>query len=1147
MSLAFNQKLFKLMKKTFSPFNYLVTVMKITIIPFLVSLLFTSLSLAGGSYGQDMLSKPVHIKAEKQELREVLHTIERSSQVKFSFVRTLVNGHKVTINVANQPLEFVLQQILAPLNITYSVSGQYIILNKKQELRGQPQTSAHQELLPAEINIKGRVTASENKEGLPGVSVLVKSTTQGTVTDADGNFEINVPDQQSVLVFSFVGYLPHEVTVGNSSQLDITLQADIKALSEVVVVGYGTQKKVNMTGSVASIDFSNVAQTRPISSLSSGLAGLSAGISVKQNSGQPGSDGATLRIRGQGTLNNSDPLVIIDGVQGNMNDVNPQDVANISILKDAASAAIYGSRAANGVILITTKRGSKDKTTLSYNVRFSQQKPSNLINMVTDYPRHMELINEGFNNSSPGTGPFSQATIDDWRTNSAIDPVKYPNTNWFDWILQKKWAQEHNVSASGGSEKSTYLLSFNYLDSPGLVENGGFKRYNARINVESQVNKWLTVGTNTFGLWSNSGLANIDDLFSFTGATVPGITPRDPQGRYGSAMAPGENQQANNYLWTLNSTRGDIERQKIFSRFYSNIRFTKSLTLESGFSIDYDNQTRRSIGVYIPRYNFQTEQIWNPNPSTYSVGNTNARAYQTVLNHVLKYNNTFGKHQVSALLGYQEESYKRNNFSASKSDPIDDATPVLDATSTNPVVGGNATDWALRSFFGRVNYNFSEKYLLEANLRYDGSSRFASNKRWGLFPSLSAGWRLSEEEFLKDVSFINELKLRGSWGSLGNNSIGNYDYQSVYGTSNYSFNGIIVQGGAPAAIANSALTWEKTNITNIGVDFATFKNRLGFEAEWFNKNTSNILIDLPIPLVNGNLTAPKQNAAMVLNRGVELTLNWRDKAGDVNYGISGNFSYIKNKVTRFKGSESSLFNQNIMLEGHPIWSFYVREVDRIVKDSDMEMINQMIADGYTFNPGIPKPGDFLYKDLNGDKRINDDDRKIVDANVNPKVVFGLNLNADWKGLSFSTLIQGSAGNKAYWRDLYMSTGMRNGYQINQAVADDHWAPDNQDARYPRLTNYTYAQNTTPNSDFWLQDASYVRLKNVQLGYTVPVSLTRKFFVQRLFVYVNAENLITLTPYEGIDPEITTLGTTLGTTQTMYPTMKQLSFGVNVSF
>ena len=1133
------------MKKTCSPFNYLVTVMKITIIPFLVSLLFTSLSLASGSYGQDMLSKPVHIKAEKQELREVLHTIERSSKVKFSFVRTLVNGHKVTIDVANQPLESVLQQILSPLNITYYVSGQYIILNKKPETQpqGQPQTLVDQEVLPAEINIKGRVTASDNKEALPGVSVLIKSTTQGTVTDVEGNFEINVPDRQSVLVFSFVGYLPQEVTVGNNSQLEVNLQADVKALSEVVVVGYGTQKKVNMTGSVSSIDFSSVAQTRPISSLSSGLAGLSAGISVKQNSGQPGSDGATLRIRGQGTLNNSDPLVIIDGVQGNMNDVNPQDVANISILKDAASAAIYGSRAANGVVLITTKKGSKDRTTLSYNVRFSQQKPSNLINMVTDYPRHMELINEGFNNSSAGTGPFSQATIDDWRANSAIDPVKYPNTNWFDYILQNKWAQEHNISASGGSEKGTYLLSFNYLDSPGLVEQGGFKRYNARINVESQVNKWLTVGTNTFGLWSNSGLANIDDLFAFTGATVPGITPRDPQGRYGSAMAPGENQQANNYLWTLNSTRGNIERQKVFSRFYSNIRFAKSLTLESGFSIDYDNQTRRSIGVYIPRYNFQTEQIWNPNPSVYSVGNTNARAYQTVLNHVLKYDETFGKHHVSALLGYQEESYKKDNFSASKSDPIDDVTPVLDATSTNPVVGGNATDWALRSFFGRVNYSFSDKYLLEGNLRYDGSSRFASNKRWGLFPSVSAGWRLSEEEFLKDVHFINELKIRGSWGSLGNNSIGNYDYQSVYGTSNYTFNGVIVQGGAPAAIANSLLTWEKTNITNIGIDFSTFNNRLGFEAEWFNKNTSNILIDLPIPLVNGNLTAPKQNAAMVLNRGVELTLNWRDKIGDVNYGISGNFSYIKNKVTKFKGLESSLLNQNIMLEGHPIWSFYVREVDRIVKDSDKEMLAQMIADGYTFNPGIPQPGDFLYKDLNGDKIINDADRKIVNANVNPKTVFGVNLNADWKGFSFSTLIQGSAGSKAYWRDLYMTTGMRNGYQINQAVADDHWTPDNQDARYPRLTNYTYAQNTTPNSDFWMQNSSYVRLKNVQLGYTVPVTLTRKFFVQRLFVYVNAENLVTLTPYEGIDPEITALGTT----QTMYPTMKQLSFGVNVSF
>lgn len=1117
-------------------FKYRPLIMKLNLVILMVLSCFVQ-ALATEADAQS-----ITIKKARLPLADVLNLISEQSNYDFIYdLNAVKKTNAIEVDLKGVSLEEALERCLKSQPFTYTIRDGAVVLREKSKLeRPKQQVQQH------------AVGTVRDKDGLPleGVSVMEKGTKNGVTTNEQGNFSLNVQSTAAVLIFKFIGYKASERSF-SEKPIEVILEEDQAALDEVVVVGYGTQKKVNLTGAVSSIDFSDVAETRPIGSLSAGLAGLSSGIQVRQGTGQPGKDGATLRVRGQGTLNNSDPLVLVDGVPGNMNDVNPQDVANVSILKDAASAAIYGSRAANGVILVTTKKGKEGTSSLSYNVRVSQQKPSNLIEMVSNYPRHMELVNEGFNNLTPNSGPFSQATIDDWRANSVTNPQLYPNTNWFDWILQKKWANEHNLSATGGNDKTTYLISANYLNSPGIVENAGFKKYGARVNVESKVNDWLTVGSTTFGLWSNAGLANIEDMFSFTAGSVPGILPRDAQGRYGSAMAAGENLQANNYLHNINSTIGDLERQKVFSRLYANVDLYKGLRLESGFSIDFDNQSERSHNIYIPRWNFQTEQITNPSPGRNSVYNTHQRDFQYVMNHVLKYNTQLGVHHVDVLAGYQEEYYRRNNFNARRYDMIDESTPVLDATtSADAIVSGNATDWALRSFFGRFNYNYDDRYLFEANIRNDGSSRFAKARRWGVFPSFSAGWRISQEAFMKDVSWINDLKLRASWGSLGNNSIEDYDYINAYGSANYSFGGTIVSGVAPLAITNALLTWEKTNVTNVGLDLALLNNKLNVEFEWFNRSTRDILIDLPIPLVNGIptnsagvLQSPKQNAAIVRNRGVEFSVGWNDQVGDFSYGVQANYTYVQNKVMKYKGDEYSLANQNILLEGYPIWSFYVREVDRIVQESDMDYINQLVADGYTFQPSVPQPGDFLYVDANGDKKFNEDDRTILKAGPNPTSLFGLNLDAAYKGLSLQVLLQGQAGNKAYWRDGYLTTGVRNGYLINQEVADNHWTPEHTDAKYPRLTNYVYGQNTDPASDFWLQDASFLRVKNIQLGYNLPNQLVEKMKMKRLFVYVNAENLFTLTGYEGIDPEITRLGTT----QTLYPTMKQVSFGLNVTF
>lgn len=1001
----------------------------------------------------------------------------------------------------------------------------------------------------AQLAVNGTV-ADQKGEPLPGVSVIIKGTTQGTITDFDGNYKVTAPSG-SIVEFSYIGYKTQEFTINENRVLNVVLIESSELLDEVVVVGYGTQRKVNMTGAVASVDMSKMVESRPITSLSSGLAGMAAGVFVTQGGGgRPGNDGATIRVRGQGTLNNSDPLVVIDGVPGDMNDVNPQDVESISILKDAASSAIYGSRAANGVILITTRKGKTGEAKISYNGYVTQQKVVHKMDLVTNYADYMELFNEGKLNSNMPV-QFSQEKIDEWRAAGDSDPMKYPNTDWQDEAFKTGWLQNHTLSISGGTEKIHYFISGNYLKNPGIMENSGYDRYSARVNLDADVKEWFTIGVNAHGYRGKEdiGLTETEDknnlLYSLLQATTPGMYFRSPDGRYGGVNNPEDDSQSgnNNILRKLNSKKGDRTTNKVVSRFYAQLRPFKGLSIEGSYTYDFSNRFRYEQPVFHDLWNFYSNTIQYVTAGRTKVTNYDEKWVRNHMDGLIRYETNVDRLNIQATLGASQESFRHSWFSASKEDLIAPEMTELDAGTANAAVGGTYSNWAMHSYFGRINLNWDQKYLFEANLRMDKSSRFASGKnRRGFFPSFSAGWRMSEEGFMKDIDLLDQLKVRASYGSLGNNDVGNYDYQRFYAASNYILNNGVQIGMAQRALSNAALTWETTYVTNVGVDFGLL-NKLNGSFDFFVKNTKDILIDLPAPLVHGNATIPKTNAGEVRNRGIELNLTWNDRIGQVNYFVGGNFTYVKNEVTKFKGEESTITGTNMILEGQPINIQYVLSVDRIVQtEEDLALVQAMVD----ANPDAfaqykrPELGDFLYKDTNGDGRITSDDRIMVGNGTNPTTTYGFNFGASWKGFDFSCILQGAAGLKVYWNGQDGGSYwplIRRGNQINKTIADGRWIPGRTDATYPRLLDYTDGRNSVA-SDFWVQDKSYMRVKNIQLGYTVPRRLSRNIMLETIRCYVSIDNALTFTDYKGLDPEVE---------GTKYPTMRLTTFGVNLTF
>lgn len=1006
-------------------------------------------------------------------------------------------------------------------------------------------------------------------EPIIGANVVVKGTTNGTITDIDGKFTLKVPTECTIVI-SYIGYNSQEIKVTSSTtQLSVKLKEDSETLDEVVVVGYGVQKKVNLSGSVSSVNVAELSESRPITNVSHALAGMAAGVNVQSASNQPGNDDATIQVRGQGTLNDSSPLVIIDGVESSINSVSPQDIEAMSVLKDAASAAIYGSRAANGVILITTKQGKAGSMKIDYNgyVSFISPTIPSSMNPVSNYADYMELINEGYERSDINA-PFPTSVIEEWRNDNGQNPLLYPNTNWLEDTFRNAVAHNHVLSMSGGSEKIRFYSSFGYQNNPGVMENTGFEKFSGRINVSADVKPWLSLGVQANGYVSNMDpAANYDksdattavsEVFKYASATTPGMVFRAPDGRYGAVNNTYDAAQSsvNNPLKRLNAVDGNIRKTNMRARFFGTLKPFKGFSITASYTYEFLDEDRSRKPVFIDSWNFQTNTITATTRGRTSLYNYDGKTQRFFGDVVARYESRFANDRLglNAMLGASQERYYTHNFSASKYDLIDLSLNVMNAAIGEASASGSSAEWAMRSFFGRVNLDWENKYLLELNLRADQSSRFLSNKRTGYFPSASVAWRMEQEPFMANLveKGLSNLKLRLSYGSLGNNSVGNYDALATYanrpssGTAyNYVLNNALVLGLAQARLANPELTWESTYMTNVGVDFGFLNNRLTGTVDYFHKRTKDILINLPAPMVHGTATIPKQNSATVTNQGVELTLGWQDKVGDFSYGVSGNFTYVKNIVNKYKGTDKggmTISGANVIWEGHPINSQYLLQVDRIIQtDEDLAIVKDMLAK----NPnafdafGTPQKGDFLYKDVDGNGVIDLNDRSIVSDGPNPKFQFGLNLNAAWKGIDFSILFQGQAGAEIYWQnDLVNTSSVRQGYQLNKEVCDGRWYEGRTDATYPRLLEYQDQRNKQV-SDFYLENLSFLKIRNIQLGYTLPKAWTNKLTLDRIRVYASMENFFTFTSFRGFDPE---LGADLS-----YPAMKNMVVGINVTF
>ena len=1011
------------------------------------------------------------------------------------------------------------------------------------------------QLMAQTTTVTGIVT--DAKEPLVGAAVLEKGTTNGTLTDLDGKFTLNLTKSKSaVLVVSFVGYKPKEVAVNNAASINIELAAS-DALDELVVVGYGTQRKAVVTGAIAKVKGSDL-ENMPVPRIEQSLLGRTAGVRVTSGSGQPG-EGATVRIRGTTSINASEPLYVVDGipVTGGIDYLNQADVESIEVLKDAASAAIYGARAAAGVILVTTKQGKEGKTAVTYNMYMGQQAPTRKLALL-NAREYATLMNES-SVASKGAILFK-------------DPSVYSTgTDWQDAVFNTSAPmQNHELGISVGNAKSSYYASFGYYDQTGIVASPQSKwsRYSVRLNSNHKLNKFINIGT-------TMGYSKVNGKGSSTNSEFGGVLSRainmdpitplietDPSVLSTSVYtnfpvvrnADGQPYGISKYVSSeiLNPVAATTVNQgsgwadKIVGNAFVEVEPIKGLKFRSSYGVDiafYGGDGFRPI-YYLNAANRSDVTLYNRSQS---------RGFYWVWGNTLAYNKTFdGKHNFSALVGTTAEKNHGENVSGSVQNMpvsnIKDASLNFASIQADQNFGGYEYNAALLSYLGRINYDYEGKYIISALMRIDGSPKFGTNNKFGRFPSVSAGWILTEEHFLKGITPINFLKLRASWGINGNDQIGDFRYVStVGGGRNYTFGtgDKLYNGVSPNAIANPDLKWEQTTQTNLGFDAKIFKN-ITVTLDVFQKNTSGMLLDIKVPSYIGN-SGPVGNIAKLENSGVELELGYNKKIGPIAFNLAGNLSYINNKITDLGPDKKFLGGQTFSpqgleitrtIVGEPIGFFYGYQTQGIFQ-------NQAEVNAYKNKEGIiiqpnAKPGDFRFADINGDGIINADDRTKI-GDPTPNLTYGFNFSVAAHGFDILLFGQGVSGNQIFKATRRFDLQMAN----MTADALGRWTGENSSTTYPRLAMDDPNKNFSRSSNFYVESGAYFRIKTLQLGYTVPLSIISKVGLTRFRVYVSANNLATLTKYTGYDPEIG--GGSFGVDRGFYPQARSFLFGLSAAF
>lgn len=974
--------------------------------------------------------------------------------------------------------------------------------------------------------VTGIVTDSSG-EALIGANVIEKGTTNGVITDINGAYKLDVRNN-AVLEFSYIGYEKKEIKVGTSNTIDVTLSDDSQTLDDVVVVGYGVQRKITTTGAVSKVE-GDVLNRMTVTDTKKALHGLTPGITVVDRGGAPGGDDTDIYLRGVGTTGNNKPLVLVDGIEMALQDVPATEVESISVLKDAASASIYGSRAAHGVILVTTKRGQEGKMKVSYDgyIGFQDRATKPELVSARDY---MEMVNEAQSNS----GRQLMYTEDDIL---ATLRGEKPYINYLDEVYKTAYVTEHTVKLTGGNESSKYMASFNYLDQPGLTANTEFKRYNFRMNADIKVNNYVKFSSDISyrhneRLWPE-GLGDAQ----YHAWTMNPTTPiRYENGNY--ALSQNRNAVA---ITDLNVVgRDDYMADALVGQLKLDIEPVKDLILTGAVSLNALWDRRKIHKKNYKFYDGDDNYVTQRNAQN-GVSDARNNRYELTLRFLANYKKKIAEdHDLAFLYGMEQKSYRNYYSKAERRNLISDDLPDVDlGSASNQYANGNPSLWGINSFFGRINYGYKDRYLFEANIRADGSSRFAKGHKWGVFPSFSAAWRISEEAFMREVTFVDNLKLRASWGQTGNERIDAFLYLPQYATEDIVMNGELETGVIQKKMANPDVTWETVEVTNFGLDFSFLNNMIYGEVDIYRKDTKDILLFLKIPQFIG-LEAPPQNAGVVRNSGIETMLGFRKKLGKVNLNTSVNFSYNKNKWVDRGTDNKSEGDRIIQQVGSPLNAFYMYKADGLfANEKELEEYKAVITSDQRGLSTL-KPGDVRLVDMNGDGIIDDKDKVAFRSDI-PKFIYSWNVNLDYKGFDLNMMFQGTAGGMKYFYGEWVEGAS---YQVFTGKHFlDRWTPENENgnAKIPRLESANN-RNQNPNNSFFLKSTSYLRLKNVQLGYTIPKTVTQKWGVDKLRVYVAGSNLLTFSNlYQGMDPEVGS-----GRPNT-FPPLKIINFGVNLVF
>lgn len=1062
----------------------------------------------------------VTVELKNATLKQVFKSIEGQTTYRFSYRNTLVDDkNDITISKRQVGVSVVLNEALKGRNLKYTiVSSKSIVISDKAEQASSSKTK----------RVSGTVKSASG-ESIIGANVKVTGTTIGCITDIDGNFMLEVPENAKLTV-SYIGFQTQEVAINGKSSVNIVLKEDTEMLDEVVVVGYGVQKKVNLTGAVETVKSDRIAN-KPVTSITSALTGEAAGVTITQNSGQPGPNQGTVRVRGIGTWGDASPLVLVDGISMSLDDVIPSEVESVSILKDASSAAIYGSRAANGVILITTKKGKEGKVSFSYSGNVALQRATRIPKMVSSW-QYAEMYNQMMVNE--GQSPlYTEEQIE--RLKQGGDPdLGEANTDWYGELLRVAPQQNHQLSVQGGSEKFTYMLSAGYSDQQGIIASTSFNRYNLRANTTSQLTSWLKLDVNMAYLNSlkkDAAQGGATEAFRRAGRALPYLPVKYSDGTWSY------NTYSTNPVRRVSGDYGTAKNYNdcITLLISPEVKIMEGLLVKANFAYESNTYRDKTFDKIVAYDAFDpagqatvTEVSRNKQTDKWS------QYRNMTANALINYEKTLGNHFLNAMVGTSLETFKYAYTTASRMDfPNNDFSEINAGDPTTASAEGNSTYSALASLFGRVNYNYKQRYLVEFTARYDGSSKFARGNRWGFFPSASLGWRISEEKFFQPLTtYVSNLKFRVSYGLLGNQSIANYQYYSLISNGgNYMFGDKMEMGYAESVMGNEEITWESSKNFNVGLDFSLFDNRLYGTIDWYKKRTSDILLQLEVPDLLG-ISSPMENAGVIENKGWDLTLNWQSKIGkDFNYRIGVVLSDVKNEVIDLKGYKSPTTNLTARIEGEPLDAIFGYKTLGICENE--EQYKKYEKQMKTFNPKW-NIGDIIIEDLDKNGKIDASDKTVIGNSI-PRYTFGLNLGFDYKNWDFSCFFQG--------------VGKADGYVINEAIQGlnggincpriEHYEktfdPNNPKSGcyFPRTLKSTY---NFENMSHWVQDASYVRLKNIQLGYTFNIKGFNKFRV-----YLSGENLFTLTKFITWDPE-----TPVGSS-TSYPNVSIYSAGVNLIF